>query len=409
MTPHSFVLLALLAAPAAHPEATLGDGWKLTLDAQLRPRATFDTGRDFSDEVGDNHEYVTQRARLGVTLADADGLSFVLRVQDVRVWGEEDNTTDFQANGFDVHEAYGAMVFGETVRVRVGRQEIAFDNERLVGPLNWTQRARSFDGGRLTLTGPGWDADAFGTVIVESDKDKDGNVPSGRNGGTIFGGLHGHYHVSDALDVNLASYMRRNKTTEERRHTLGTYVTGAVSGFRYAVDGYYQMGDLDDEDISAYMAGLRAGYEMADGPKLGFTLIADYLSGDGKPTGVFDTLYATNHPFYGEMDFFTDIPAHTFGHGLIDLGGRLSAKPHDAVTTSLAYHMLQTVEATPLDEKLLGHEADLRVDWKALPHFGVYALYGVFLSGPAFTENPTSVAGDYELEHQVYVTTDLTF
>ncbi len=396
------VLLAAPPAPA-HPEAALGDGWKLVLEGQVRPRLNFDTGRDFVD--GDKHEYVTQRSRLGVTLSDDRDLALVLRLQDVRAWGEEDNTTDYDAAGIDLHEAYGRLKVGD-LTLRAGRQEIVLDNERLVGNLNWRQSARSFDGVRAGFAGEGWDADVFGTVIAESDADDpDAHVPPNRSGNVLFGGAHGHTKLGEGLDASVAYYIRHGKPTDETRHTAGGYLNGAAGGLKYTVDGYYQFGSLGDESIGAYMAGLRAGYDFG---VVGFTAIADYLSGDGTPEGVFDTLFATNHMYYGEMDFFLDIPRNTGALGLVDLGGRLSAKPSDTVTASVTYHSLRAAEDSAAGNADFGSEIDTRLDWKATPHLGIYLLYGIFLPGDALAD-VRGIPGDPETEHQLYVTTDLTF
>jgi hypothetical protein len=395
----------LLAAPPApsHPEASLGEDWKLVVDGQVRPRLYFDTGRDFVD--GDRHEYVTQRSRLGVTLTDDEDLAIVVRLQDVRAWGEEENTTDFEAEGLDLHEAYGQLKAGGLM-LRAGRQEVVLDNERLVGNLNWRQSARAFDGLRLRFEGTGWDADVFGTVIAESDADDpDANVPTDRSGNVLFGGARGHKKLGESLDASLAYYVRSGKPADELRHTAGGYLHGGVGGLKYTVDGYYQFGSLGDESINAYMAGLRAGYEAG---ALGFWAIADYLSGDGTPEGVFDTLYATNHAFYGEMDFFLDIPRNTAGLGLIDLGGRVVAKASDTVTASVTYHYFRAAEDSPQGNADFGSEIDTRLDWKATPHLGIYLLYGIFLPGDAIAD-VRGIPGDPEMEQQLYVTTDLSF
>ncbi len=47
----------------------------------------------------------------------------------------------------------------------------------------------------------------------------------------------------------------------------------------------------------------------------------DYLSGDDGTDddyNVFNTLYATNHKYYGFMDYFINLPNDTYGKGLMD-------------------------------------------------------------------------------------------
>lgn len=55
----------------------------------------------------------------------------------------------------------------------------------------------------------------------------------------------------------------------------------------------------------------------------------DYLSGNSDGTNIgsksnnFNTLYATNHKFYGYMDYFLNIPTDSKQRGLIDLYTRI--------------------------------------------------------------------------------------
>lgn len=69
------------------------------------------------------------------------------------------------------------------------------------------------------------------------------------------------------------------------------------------------------------MLGARLGFDVGTGGSL--TLWYDLLSGDADPndgdTKVFDTMFATNHKFYGFADMFLNISVHTGGQGLQDL------------------------------------------------------------------------------------------
>ena len=56
-----------------------------------------------------------------------------------------------------------------------------------------------------------------------------------------------------------------------------------------------------------------------------------------KKYNVFNTLYATNHKYYGFMDYFIDIPRHTYGLGLIDIHAKASNYLH---LVNLKQHLL---------------------------------------------------------------------
>lgn len=403
------VLAASLGvAHAEHPKIPTGDDWTVVLEGQLRDRLLVDSGRDFVDEMGIDREYITQRARLGISVKHASGTVLTVRLQDVRIWGEETNTlNDSSADGFDAHEAYAVLPLYSHASLKLGRQEIVFDNQRLVGNVDWVQRARSFDGARATWRMDDLDADLFGVVITESDQDPDGHVPGG-NSQVNFGGAHGTYRPADALSVSGAFFARKNNAIKEKRYTAGLFAQGKAAGAHYSGEYYYQFGDLDGEGIGAMLAAARAGYTADVAMKPGLTVWGEYLSGDGKPTGVFDTLYPTNHQFYGEMDFFLDIPAHTANLGLMDIGGRASLKPSDTVSAHVDYHLFQTVEADPAGEKALGSEINAKIAWKATDLWTVRTVYGVFLPGNAI-KTVRGLKADPEKEHFGYLTSDVKF
>ena len=134
------------------------------------------------------------------------------------------------------------------------------------------------------------------------------------------------------------------------------------------------------------------------------------IGGDGTVGGTFDTLYATNHKFYGEMDFFLAVPAHSLNLGLIDIGGRLAAVPGKKVKVHLDAHHLRSVESG--SDNTFGTELDLKVIYAPIEHVAFRALYGIFLPGDLMRSRFLATAPastELKREHFFYVTTDVTF
>jgi len=397
-------------AQAARPQAELAEGWVLTLDGQLRPRLVTDTSLR-STEDQDSHTRVTQRARIGMTVGREDGPAFTLRLQDVRIWGEEfDTLNDSSADGFDAHEAFLLVPMPADLSLKLGRQETTFDNHRIVGNVGWTQRARSFDGGRLMLRKGSWDADLFLFILEEADgsADRDGHVPNQddpilpvpRIATRGFGGLHAGAKVAEALRLSFAYYLVLvTNATDDQRHTLGVHADGGMNGFGYTVELYYQINKLADQDGSALLAAVQPSYTLDAPWKPSVAAWFEYLQGDGTPEGTFDTLFATNHKFYGEMDYFLNIPVHTGNQGLMDVGGRLSAKPHQRLETLLSVHSFRNVEAGDA----LGLELDFKVIVALMESLALRALYGVMLPDDAL------LGPDADAEHFAYTTLDFSF
>jgi hypothetical protein len=125
------------------------------------------------------------------------------------------------------------------------------------------------------------------------------------------------------------------------------------------------------------MVGGRAGLAVKEGATL--TLWYDLLSGDEDQTddevGVFSTLFATNHPFYGLADYFTDIPLHTGGLGLQDLALKLALAPRPHTDVNVDLHTFRTAEQGSLSTRSLANELDLTLVRRLSPAFSVMAGY----------------------------------
>ena len=77
-------------------------------------------------------------------------LKFGLTLQDVRVWGQDvstiNRTTTANNNGLMLHEAWAEILLTDTTlknkafSLKIGRQELAYDDQRLLGNLDWLHR-----------------------------------------------------------------------------------------------------------------------------------------------------------------------------------------------------------------------------------------------------------------------------
>jgi hypothetical protein len=142
----------------------------------------------------------------------------------------------------------------------------------------------------------------------------------------------------------------------------------------------------------------------------GLLLWAELLSGDDDPSDTtartFDTLYATNHKFYGFMDFFLSIPAHTGGRGLQDYGGRAHLAPTPGLWMAVGYHLLRLMAADPTGAQGLGHEVDVTVRYQLLRWVSLQAGYSVLVPDTALANLR---GGHDQPEHWFYLQTNLAF
>ena len=399
------------------------DPFEVAWHGQLRARGIAHSGRDFVKTDLIEAEYLTQRARLTMDAKTRGGLKFGLQVQDTRIWGEEGHTlNDKTADGLDMHQAWAQIPLPANLQLKVGRQEIVHDDARLIGNVDWVQRAQSFDGIRLLGEHGLHKFDAFWVMIRERELgDPDGSLLAKHVGNAQLGALHATL-IFGALKVAPAWYLRLDGANNETRHTAGVRVDAKTGGFAGGGAFYYQMGSVDvpdpespgankSDDFGAMLVSADVGYTLDTVPtKPAFKVFGDYLPGDGTVNSVIDTLYATNHKFYGEMDFFLAIPKHTMQRGLMDVGAQLKADVHAKAKLMVTGHYLQSTKADDAGDKGLGTEIDLKAKLTPLPHVGVNLLAAVFLPG----EGMRSLKGldkDAKLDTEVfgYVTCDVSF
>ena len=380
--------LALGAAVLA-PPAAAQDAPEVVLSGEIRVRSELDARAD----SGADHATLL-RTRLGVGIALSPHARLFAQVQDARAFGEELGTLDASADQIDLHQGWLELsdsLGGREWSARIGRQEIVFGDERLVGALGWANTGRAFDGIRVR-TGA---LNLFAASIRELDRvaapGVDPRQNEGRDRDHAFGGIYLDARIGDAYllhDRNAAGGMR----TDVDRTTVGARVDRRPArGFGFEAEAAYQFGGqwtVDpavEQDVSAWFATGRAGW-VSPGALRAARVGIDWLSGDDDAADgdytVFNTLYGTNHKFYGAMDFFTDIPAHTGGRGLVDALASVTVAPRPTLPVEATLHRFWLAEEAP-GGRDLGWELDLTVPFAAVPGVRALAGYSVFRTGGA--------------------------
>jgi Alginate export len=143
-----------------------------TIIGQVRPRAEYrnGVGRLMPKDTA-AAGFVSQRTRLIVN-AKLEKVAFGLSIQDVRVWGQDASTIN-NADGakLGVHEAWAEVALLDSIglSVKLGRQELLYDDSRLLGNLDWLQQARRHDALVFKLNNKGWQVDLGGAFNQNTD------------------------------------------------------------------------------------------------------------------------------------------------------------------------------------------------------------------------------------------------
>jgi hypothetical protein len=376
----ALALLGLLI-PLAGPGTVAAQ--EIDFSAQVRPRFEARTPVD-----GKWDYFTNMRTRVGLAATFDRGVSLFAQLQDVRYWGGEDGTTDFSAEGFDLHQGYLTAAFDGAVEgyFRAGRQEVNYGGQRLVGALDWLQQARAFDGGVLVLeTDGGHTLDLMASKISE-------NTAQNRDVDAEFLAAYGVLALGGAGDLDLYWLFNRDSRDDSEQteeHTMGARWVADLGGALLRFEGSYQVGRRAGEDADAFMFGARFGGDFGD-TGFGGNLWYDYLSGDASlddgTAGTFNTLFATNHKFYGFYDLFLNIPKNTGRHGLQDYALKTWYRPGGSWGLGLDLHHFRVAEQRTLSDAAFGNELDITLLYRYTSNAQVLAGYSYVGAGNALKE-----------------------
>ena len=117
-----------------------------TLNADIRPRFEYRHGYGnlFPDEA-DPAAFMIQRSRLNLNYSTKK-LEFVVSAQDVSTWGDTQQLAVGNGNNsFSFFQAWAALKLSSFWTVKLGRQTISYDDQRIFGEVDWTMQGRFHD------------------------------------------------------------------------------------------------------------------------------------------------------------------------------------------------------------------------------------------------------------------------
>jgi hypothetical protein len=359
---------------------------QFSVDGQIVQRAEVRNGA--GRLIGVDQEpaaFIAHRVRLQ-TKYELEGFTFYASIQDVRTWG---NTPQVKASdGFlSLHEAWAETSLGEYWKIKLGRQELNYDNFRFLGNLDWALQGRAHDFALVKYEkdqmkfhfGGGYNQDAQtlrGNLFQTPNQYKVAQMMRYEN-------KWGDFKFSALFWNDGRQFIARNATgvVVDRdlyyRQTIGLptlkykFANTLLSGFYY-----HQLGkDPSGNNVNAYDASAQVIQTVASNTEkgssfklaLGFDLLSGTATNSTGDNTSFSPLYGTNHAHNGYMDFFYAGGRFNNSVGLQDfyLKGRCQFSPNffiqtDAHLFSSANDVISTIGNEKLDD-YLGTELDLSV------------------------------------------------
>jgi len=359
------------------------------------------------NEQGEPAAFVGYRARLQFDYR-VKKLRLYASLQDVRIFGSTPQVK-FSDPFLSVHEAFAEIQIDTSWTVKIGRQELNYDNFRFLGNLDWALQARAHDfalvkyekGALKIHAGGGYNQDAErleGTLFTTGNQYKTAQMARVEltvrdfHFSFLFWNDGRQYTIKDTLDVIQEKGVRF-------RQTIGLpairykFRNTTISAFYY-----HQLGeDIKGRTLNAFDACLfvsqRFVFNEEKKKGLTATLGAEALSGNstnstGNTNHAYAPLYGTNHIHNGYMDLFYVGGRHENSTGLYDLFLRLRYDVTSKLFCSLNTHYFNSYASVydASNEKLssyLGTELDFTFGYVAFSAFSIQAGYSQLFQGKA--------------------------
>ncbi len=368
---------SLRAEYAIKQQSVLPDK-KFQLDAEYRIRPEYREGyQQMRNDTSSAATFTGQRTRLSFSYTNSNTFSSMVTIQDIRVWGQQDPKS-VTPSTLQLFEGWVEPRFTPEFSVRIGRQKLIYDNQRLFADNNWRTGAASYDAVCFKYNNDKISTDLVGAFNQSSERLLGTDfVPVGFTNFKllVMNYLRAKVFTNTTLTlINAGDGWQALDNTEKiyMRFTDGGRLEYEKGRFYATVASYYQWGKL----VSAKK---ESGWYVQPEIKLSkisifqFRLGAELFSGTASDTPKdqdhsFSPLLGSGHTFNGSLDLFTKFPNDVAGFGFVN--------PYLFVLCNLStkfdfradFHYFATME-TPLINKVtlgkyMGVENDLLLGWK---------------------------------------------
>lgn len=370
---------ALAAEPAIAEGDTTAAVNKLDVDAQFLTRGELRMGGlPANEEEDDFAAFLMERTRLAIGYS-RPYLEAKISAQHSGVWGQSGK------GSLNLYETYVHLTAPIGLFTKIGRQELSYDNERILGKDDWAMAAASHDVAKLGYEGYG-----HKVHLILGFNQNSQNISGGTyyaNGAQPYKSLQTLWYHYDVPRTNFgASLLFMNIGTQDENYRktrfqqlAGAYLLWTPRSWLAEVSYYRQFGRNDNNlPIKAWMVSANLQYRLNQ--QLRFNAGYDFLSGDEiyhvrrqgqmglirhKEMKGFTTLYGSHHQFYGAMDFFyMSAFLDGFSPGLQNVYAGVDCSPVKKLKINATYHYLATAVDLQGLKRTLGHEFEVSASYQ---------------------------------------------
>ncbi|MDG4488769.1 alginate export family protein [Xanthomonas vesicatoria] len=360
----------------------LGDAGYASFGINLRER--FESNHTPALGIGrESDRYLLHRLQAHLDVRIGEHLQLLTQLEDVRAVDKR-RVGPADANRADLRMAFVAyttpLAAGE-MKLRVGRQEFAFDLQRFVSLRDGPNVRQSFDAVWVNYeTGP-WRWIAFVSQPVQYADVRSFDDVSNRHLRLDTVRVERHVLGSDEMSLYYARYRQDDASFldaagNERRDIIDARFAGVRTAFDWDIEAMGQRGKVGNSRARAWALGLKAGYTLQGIsliPRLGLQI--DTASGDRHPD---DGQLETFNPLFPNGAYI-NLAGYTGYSNLLQVKPMLTLRPTTrlSVTASLGLLWRQStadaVYAQPdiplagtagTGSHWTGRYLQLRGDWK---------------------------------------------
>ena len=371
--------LAILLLPIiAHAQQEADNQFNVKLDMLTRGELRYGGFNESDNAQDDLAHFIIGRYRL-TTDYSRSWLQVRLSLQQSGTWG-------MSGGSFSLNEGWAMVKSRKGLFAKIGRQVLAYDDERIIGSNDWAMTAPTHDVLKL-----GYEGDQHKVHLLFAYNQN----PENMEGFTFFSGgnqpyksmqtLWYHYATPNSifgaslLFMNIGMQGERNNVPKTFFQQLaGTYITLKPKYITAEGSFYYQFGKEEHGiPLDAFMGSVK----LTAKPRDSYAIYAgyDYLSGAAyfavPPEGAlgmvfhdkvrgFNPIYGSHHEFYGAMDFFymsTWVGGFTPGLQNAYLGSTFT--PVKNLNFNLAGHYYAMATKLPNVKQFLGLAAELSANY----------------------------------------------
>jgi len=365
---------------------------ELKINIQLRPRAEIRNG--LFTPILDGQKpatFVAQRSRIGFTYAKNNKLKIGLSTQVVTVWGN-DAQVQTTANDVSLYEAWAQVYFNPEWSVKIGRQVLSYDDERILGALDWNNAARKHDAALLAFEKNKFTGNLAAAYNQNAEKitgnffDNSISQPYKSMEFLWMKYKFSEAFSASALAMNLG-FQNRIDSSVSHLQTFGGNLFYKKDKVNFIGTYYYQTGNNPQKNASsiktnAWMVSAKVDYNFTK--KFNAGIGTDYLSerdmnSSSRNISYFNPLYGTHHKFYGTMDYFYVSSGHN-NVGLWDSYLNANVNTSNNLSLQIAFHHFVSA-ATVIDysgkkaNSSLGNEADISFKYAVMKDVSLLGGY----------------------------------